>query len=278
MRDPDDPDEWEILLGLAAIAAGQGAVTDLDAFDDLIAATVAQQVTSSPGSPVNGRDPDQLLAAVAHRRGPERLLDLLLRSGPYGDHFADDGDGLSLDLLLEHPHGIDLGPLQPRIPEIVNTRSGSIELAPDVLLDDLAETATAFEGQPAQLLLVGRRHLRTNNSWMHNVPMLAKGRDLCTLQIHPDDAEVHGLTDAGNAQVTSATGSIVVPVETTEDITPGVVSVPHGFGHDLDGTRLDVAGQQPGSNANVLSSEHDIDPVSGTAVLNGIPVDVQHAP
>ncbi|MGH3441046.1 MAG: molybdopterin dinucleotide binding domain-containing protein, partial [Nitriliruptorales bacterium] len=277
-KDPDTPDEWEILLRLGAIAAGQGADADVAAFDHLVAATVAHRVTSSAGSPVHGRDAEELLAAVGHRRGPDRLVDLLLRSGPYGDHFNGGGDGLSLDLLLDHPHGIDLGPLEPRVPGNLTTASGAIELAPEPILADLERVRTTLAQEPAELVLVGRRHLRTNNSWMHNVPMLNKGRDLCCLQIHPEDASHFGLVDGADAEVSSIAGSIVVPVEVTEDIAPGVVSIPHGFGHDLDGVRLRVAVERPGRNSNLLTPETDLDALSGTAVLNGIPVTVRPAP
>lgn len=276
--EPGRPEEWEILLRLAAIAGGEPADTDLEPFDELVAATVAGRVVRSPNSPVHDRDPGELLAAVDARRGPERLLDLLLRAGPYGDRFDGNGGGLSLDRLREHPHGIDLGALEPRLPDLLTTESGQVELAPDGVLEHLAEAATAFGGEPSGLLLVGRRHLRTNNSWMHNVPMLTKGGDLCTLQIHPDDATARGLRDGAGAEVRSDTGAIVVPVEVTEDIARGVVSVPHGFGHDLDGVRMRVAAEQPGSNTNRLSDEHAIDPLSGTAVLNAIPVEVRSAP
>jgi anaerobic selenocysteine-containing dehydrogenase len=267
-------DEWEILLTLTGILLGQGPDVDVDAADDFLARTLLDQTVAAPGSRVGGRDPDELWGELAHRRGPERLLDMLLRSGPYGDGFGAHPDGLSLARLEEHPHGIDLGPLGPRVPEVLTTASGSIEAAPPAILADLDRVAAGLEAPADGLVLVGRRHLRTNNSWMHNLPMLAKGRDLCTLQLHPSDAAARGLANGDAAAVTSRVGRVVAPVEITEDIAPGVVSLPHGFGHDLPGVRQRVASVRPGVNSNVLTDEADLDPLSGNAVLNGIPVEV----
>ena len=217
------------------------------------------------------------MAALAPRRGPDRILDLELRSGPYGDGFGSRPDGLSLAALQAHPHGIDLGPLQPRLPEALRTPSGKIELAPTLLLGDVdrlrASLAAADDG--AGLVLVGRRHLRSNNSWMHNLPLLAGGRARCTLHVHPDDADRLGLTDGGLARVSSRVGAVRLPVEITDAIMPGVVSMPHGWGHDQPGSRLAVAAARPGVNSNLLADELGLDPLSGNAVLNGIPVEVE---
>ena len=124
-------------------------------------------------------------------------------------------------------------------------------------------------------MLVGRRHLRSNNSWMHNVEVLVKGKDRCTLHLHPDDAAPLGLADGDLAEVTSPVGCLEVPVEITRDIMPGVVSLPHGWGHHQPGTRLSAAGRHPGVNANLLTDPAAIDPLSGNAVLNGVPVTVK---
>lgn len=269
------PDEWEILLRLAGIAAGQGADADLGALDEFVAAAVAGQVVASPRSPVAGRDPGELLAAVAHWRGPERLLDLLFRAGPYGDGFGAQAGGLTLDRLLEHPHGIDFGPLQPRLPDVLATASGTVELAPAPIVADVDCLDADLDRAPPEegLVLVGRRHVRTNNSWMHNLPMLAKG-ELCTLQMHPDDARTRGLTDGATVEIRSRVGAVAAPLEVTDGLRPGVVSLPHGFGHDLDGIGQRVASRRPGANSNVLTDAAERDVPSGTAVLNGIPVEV----
>jgi anaerobic selenocysteine-containing dehydrogenase len=229
---------------------------------------------------VHGRDADELIAGLGARRGPERLLDLMLRTGPYG---------LSLDDLLAAPHGIDLGPLEPRLPEVLRTPSGMVELAPEPLVADVARLGAALDpaldagaldgradgSAAAPLVLIGRRQLRSNNSWMHNVDVLMKGRPRCTLLVHPDDAARHGLVDGGPAEVSSSAGAVTIRVEVSDSIRPGVVSIPHGWGHDRPGTRLGVAGRHAGVNSNLLAGADRFDPLSGTAVLNGIPVTVR---
>ncbi len=275
---PDQPHEWETLLRLTGIVAGQGADADLGPFDDLVLSSQVQRAVGDPQSPVYGRDPAELMAAVAGRRGPERVLDFALRTGPYGDGFGARPDGLSLAALEAAPHGIDLGPLEPRLPAGLRTPSGKIELAPPLVLGDLARLRAALDTAPANgMRLIGRRHLRSNNSWMHNLPSLAGGRVRCTLQVHPDDAARLGLSDGGRARVTSRANAVEVPVEITDAIMAGVVSIPHGWGHDQPGARLGVAAQRPGVNSNLLTDELALDPLSGNAVLNGIPVTVEPA-
>ncbi len=272
----DRPDEWEILLSLTAIVLGQHPPIDPEQADALLLRQVVDGLVATPSARLATRDADELIAMLGERRGPDRLLDLLLRAGPYGDGFGLDADGLTLDTLEQHPHGIDLGALTPQLPERLSTPSGHIELAPPRLLDDLDRLETLMADRPATnaLVLIGRRHLRTNNSWSHNVATLAKGRELCTLQIHPDDAAATGIHDGGRARVASATGAIEVDVEVSDHLRPGVVSLPHGFGHDLAGIEQRVARQNPGVNSNLLSSRDDLDPLSGTSVLNGIAVTV----
>jgi anaerobic selenocysteine-containing dehydrogenase len=276
----DRPAEWQTLLRLTGIVSGQGAGADAEMLDDFVATTQVERAVGDPRSPVHGRDPGDIMAALAPRRGPERLVDLALRTGPYGDGFGARPEGLSLAQLEAHPHGIDLGPLQPRIPESLRTPSGKIELAPRPLLEDVERLRAGLSAAPRNggLVLVGRRHLRTNNSWMHNLPLLAGGRPICTLQVHSDDAARLGLTDGGVAHVVSRVGAVDVPVEITDAIMPGVVSLPHGWGHDQPDTRLQVAAVRPGVNSNVLADELALDPLSGNAVLNGIPVRVSPAP
>lgn len=264
--------EWEILLSLAAITLGADH-TDIDGADAFVAAQVAERVTSTPGSRLEELDTDEALALTQGLRGPDRLVDLLWRAGPYGAGAGDDG--LSLQTMLAAPSGVvDHGPLQPRLPEVLATAGGRVVLAPQQMLDDLPRLETALEEPEDGLLLVGRRHLRTNNSWGQNVPALMGSRDLCTLQVHPDDAERRGLVDGGRAVVASRVGQVEAPVEVTDDIVAGTVSLPHGFGNDEDGIRLEVAAGVGGVNSNVLTDEQDVDPLSGNAVLNGIPVEV----
>ncbi len=270
--------EWRTMLAIAAIAAGQGPEADVDAFDDLVALDVARRETVTAGSPAEGMEPADVLAALNGRRGPERILDLMLRCGPYGagvGSAAGRGEpGLSLDLLEQHPHGIDLGPLRPRLPGILRTPSGKVELCPEPIAADVGRLAAALERDHDGIVLIGRRHLRSNNSWMHNLPHLVRGKPRCTMHVSPADAERLGLADGDDALVSSGSGSLTVPVEVTDSIMAGVVSIPHGWGHDAEGVRLSVAGEHAGVNSNLLSDETLLDALSGNAVLNGVPVQV----
>jgi anaerobic selenocysteine-containing dehydrogenase len=277
-REPGAPDEWEILLRLTGIAAGQTPDAPIAALDDLVAAQVVERETKLPGSPVEGRDAAELLAALAPRRGPERLLDFLLRVGPYGDAFGARQGGLTLAALEEAPHGIDLGPLQPRIPEVLRTPSGKIELAPPHITADIERLRAQMLHPRPPLLLIGRRELRSNNSWMHNLPALVKGPEACTLLLHPEDAARLGLRDGACAHVASGVGSVEATVQLTATIMPGVVSLPHGWGHGQPGTRTAIAAQHAGVNLNALISSTEVDPLSGDAVLNGVPVTVTVGP
>nr|WP_309139987.1 molybdopterin oxidoreductase family protein [Micromonospora sp. 4G55] len=269
---PDSLDECDILARLTLIAAGQGADADPAALHEQLLGQVLADAAEALDRPA-----DELRALVAGDRPAERLLDARLRLGAYGDRFGQRPDGLSLTRLLEHPHGVDLGALRPRLPEVLRTPSGTVELCPPPIAADVARLRDARDAPPEGFVLVGRRHLRSNNSWMHNVPALVKGRDRCTLQVHPEDAAKLGLAAGEDARVTSRVGSLVVAVEVTPDTMPGVVSLPHGWGHDVPGTRQAVARAHAGVNANVLTDETAVDPLSGNVVLNGIPVRVQPA-
>jgi anaerobic selenocysteine-containing dehydrogenase len=274
----EGPAEWEVFMRLAGVIAGQGPNADVELFDDMVIQTLIQREVGNEASPIAGRDPAELLEALEPRRGPERVLDFMLRSGPYGDGFGTDPDGLSLDRLEQNPHGIDLGPLQPRLPEMLRTASGKVELAPEAIVADLDRLRAAMAREHnGGMVLIGRRQLRSNNSWMHNLPALVKGKESCTLHIHPDDAERLGLADGETALISSAAGSLEAPVETIEDIMPGVVSIPHGWGHGAEGVRMGVASAHAGVNSNVLADESMVEPLSGNAVLNGIPVECRPA-
>ncbi|MCW3001291.1 MAG: molybdopterin oxidoreductase [Conexibacter sp.] len=263
------PDEWETLLRLVGVVTGQGANADVGAIDDFVVRAAIAKEVADPHSPWHGRDAEDALTELAPRVGTARLIDLMLRTGPYGLTLAD---------LEAKPHGIDLGPLAPRLPEVLRTPSGRIELAPEAIVADVGRLHDALAAPAAELVLIGRRHLRSNNSWMHNLPMLVRGPERCTLQIHPQDAERLGLADGGRATVRSRAGAVQAPVEVTDEIRPGVVSLPHGWGHDVEGTGLDVARAHAGTNSNVLTDELVLEPITGTAVLNGIPVAVTPVP
>jgi len=271
------PDEWEVISKLTLVAQGMGVDADPASADDRAIDAMVRGAVRSEHSGLHGRDPDEILAELnaSGRVGPERMLDFMLRSGPFGDGFGSEPEGTSLDDLLDRPHGRDFGALEPRLPEILRTPSGKVELAPAVFIDDLDRLAAAVPGLVDRgLVLIGRRHLRSNNSWMHNINVLMKGKPRCTLHVHPDDAALLGLSDGGAASITSRVGSITAPVEVTDSITPGVVSLPHGWGHDAPGAQMRVAAEHAGVNSNVLTDHEAMDPLSGTAVLNGIPVDV----
>ena len=245
--------------------------------------------------------------------GPDPLLDLMLRSGPYGAdlgparglvqpavdllidvlparhplrglarlspldrRWQDLPKGLSLSALKESPSGVDLGPLRPCMPERLFTRDGKVNLAPRRYLNDLARLHARL-GTPVseELLLIGRRHVRSNNSWMHNSQRLVKGKDRCTLMIHPDDAGRLGLEASGMAEIHSEAGRIQLPVEITADLMPGVVSIPHGWGHTREGTGQSVAEAHAGASINDVIRDDQVDPLSGTSVLNGQTVSVR---
>ncbi|MGE2834145.1 molybdopterin-dependent oxidoreductase [Mycobacterium sp. SMC-4] len=269
----DRPDEAEILSRIALALYGIGQDADPALVDEQVIATTLAKESTDPDSPVAGRTVDDLLAQLPAGRGYERRLDMMLRLGAYGDAFGARPDGLTLARLIAAPHGIDLGPLQPRLREVLRTESGRIELAPPALVADTARLRAALTSTPAGLVLIGRRHLRSNNSWMHNLPALAGGTNRCTLRLHPADAADLGVTDT--ARVKGPGGELVVPVELDDGIRRGVVSLPHGWGHDRAGTGQRVAAAAPGVNANQLNDGATLDPLSGTAVLNGIPVLVE---
>ncbi|MDO8651227.1 MAG: molybdopterin-dependent oxidoreductase [Undibacterium sp.] len=265
--DSAQPDEWESMLRIAAIVKGLGSKTDIDAFDD---ALLEQDLQRSAGAASA-----QIMAALQPLRGAERQVELALRSGPYGDQFGQHPDGLTLAKIKAAPSGIDLGALMPRIPEALRTPSGKIELAPKMLLADLARASADLANLAAvapDMVIVGRRQLRSNNSWMHNLPVLAKGAYRCTALVHPDDAHRLRLINGGMAQIRNGARMIAVQVEISAEMMPGVVSLPHGWGHDLPGTQLAVAGERPGVNLNALLDENLRDPLSGNAVLSGIAV------
>jgi anaerobic selenocysteine-containing dehydrogenase len=271
--EPGAVDECEIFSRLIAILAGLGPDADVDVLAERTLRTALEAVAGDASSPVHGIDVDELRAGLDGDTHADRLLDLRLRTGPYGDWFGRVPAGLSLVQLREHPHGIDLGPLQPRLPEALRTPSGKVELCPAPIADEVRRLAT--ETAPAgdrEFVVVGRRHLRSNNSWMHNVPGLVRGRDLCTVVVNRADAARLGLVAGGRAEVTSRVGRAELPVEVTDDIAPGVVSIPHGWGHDRPGAELSVASRNAGVNSNILTDDLSIDPLSGTAVLNGVPV------
>lgn len=208
---------------------------------------------------------------------PTHVVDLGLRLGPYGSKWnLLDKSGLSIKKLEQNPHGIDLGPLRPVLPEKLYTPSKKIALAPEVLCKDLARLdQSRRELQNDELLLIGRRELRSNNSWLHNSQRMIKGKQRCTLLMHPRDAFERALENGQSVQVRSRVGRIEVPVQISDEIMPGVVSLPHGWGHGRNGARLNVASSVPGASINDLTDETRVDVMSGVAALSGTPVMVE---
>jgi anaerobic selenocysteine-containing dehydrogenase len=272
---------------------------------------------------LRGRAVGLALATLVERLGAEGLLDVMIRSGPYGhgaslaraleqatgatgvtraawrrlSRLAARGPwravlaapslrrppgarvtGLTLGTLKAHPHGLDLGPLERRLPERLFTPDKRIRLVPELYLPELERLRTRSGGPasaPGSLVLIGRRHVRSNNSWMHNSARLVKGRSRCTLMIHPADAAARGLAGGDSAVVASRVGEVTLPVEIAEAMRPGVVSIPHGWGHDREGTGWRTARAHAGVSANDITDDRLLDGLTGNAAFNGVPVTVR---
>ena len=257
----DHPPEWQQLLRLAAIAKGLGAKADVLALDD--------ELVSADVRKLAGDKAPLVMQALSGLTGPDRLLDLALRSGPHGDMFGMKPGGLNLAKVRAAPGGIDLGELAPRVPDLLRTPSGKVELAPASLLADLPRALADLDAPAAPLVVIGRRDVRSNNSWMHNLPTLAKGPDRCTAIVHPQDAARAGVVHGARATLSGPATSAQVSIEVSDVVMPGVICLPHGWGHGQPGTRLALAGERPGANLNALLDDGARDPLSGNAVLSG---------
>jgi anaerobic selenocysteine-containing dehydrogenase len=249
-RAEDERGDWEIFNGLGAAFA------------------------AAVGKPWQPLPPPQMMIGMALARGPDKL---------------------TMEALVAAPHGLDLGPLAPSLLRRLETPSGAIECAPAFLMEELArvDAVTASISANASvsaasgcasgaagandLLLIGRRHVRSNNSWMHNAPRLVKGKPRHALQMHPDDLAARGLQDGAKVRVVSRVGAIEVVVEATDDMRRGVICLPHGFGHGLADTRLARANAVVGPSYNDLTDTQFLDGPSGNAALNGLPVRVEAA-
>jgi anaerobic selenocysteine-containing dehydrogenase len=276
--EPGRPADWELLLRLGGSVFGT-PVPDVDvaAMDDLYVGGLIATMCAQPQTPLTGRDPQQIMAALPGR-GPARLVDLGIRLGPWGEGFGHSPDGLTLATVREHPDGLRLDELAGgRIDEAVTTPSGRVELFHPYLADDVPRLLDRLDRNTPEFVLTSRRHLRSNNSWMHNVPALMRGRERCTLMIHPVDADRVGLRSGDIAEITTSEGAITVTAEVTDEVMPGVVCLPHGWGHGRVGTRLDTANAHPGVNSNLLNPAGLIDVPSNTQVVNGVPCTVRSA-
>jgi anaerobic selenocysteine-containing dehydrogenase len=276
----EGPAEEDIFARLVAILRGGGAEADPSSVHDEQVHGLLDHLLGDAKSAIAGRDRAEILAALEGLSPVEKLLDLRLRTGWKGDGFGATPGGLSLEKLAAHPHGLDLGPMLERFPARLQTASGKLELAPAPLVEDWARVVAGFERarDANSLLLIGRRHVRSNNSWMHNIESLVTGRPRCTLLVHPQDAVRLGLGDGTDCVVKSRSGELRVPVETSDTMMPGVVSLPHGWGHDVPGVQMKVAAAHPGVPSNVLTDDQRFDVPSGNAVLNGIPVQLEPLP
>ena len=217
---------------------------------------------------------------LTDRLTPEKMLDLGLKLGPYGiwgGRFLSK-NGLSLKKLKQNVHGIDLGPLKECLPNRLFTKDKKINLSAEIFKNDIKRAKENLQASEPDnnfnLLLIGRRHLRSNNSWMHNSKRLVNGKDRCTLFINPKDAELNYIKDGKIVNVTSKTGIVKIKAEITKDIKPGVVSIPHGWGHNRSGIVLNVAKEHSGVSINDLTDDNLIDKLSGNAAFSGVPVKV----
>ncbi len=274
--EPDRPAEWELLLRLAGSLFGT-AVPDVDvpAIDDLYVGGLVATMCTQPHSPLTGRDPQEVMAALPDR-GPARLVDLGIRLGPWGDDLGLSPGGLTLAAIRDHPDGLRLDELSGgRIDDVVTTPSGRVELFHAHLANDVPRLLARLDRKTPEFVLTSRRHLRSNNSWLHNVPALMRGKDRCTLLVHPVDAARVGLRTGDVAEVATSEGVLTVAAEVSDEVMPGVVCLPHGWGHGRTGTRLDTANAHPGVNSNLLNPPDLIDVPSNTQVVNGVPCTVR---
>jgi anaerobic selenocysteine-containing dehydrogenase len=260
----DRPDEWEILIRLGQVLAGnKDADTDVAKIDDEWFTMLCY---------ATGLDPAKVLPLYDHG-GPERMIDWSIRVGWFGDRYGER-EGVTLQDFKDEPDGLDFGPAVPRAAEAVCTPDGKIHLTPEYIVGDLPRLRERLDSPVDGLVLVSRRHLRSKNTWLHNVRVLVKGKDRCTLIMHPEDAAVRAIAEGSTARISSEAGSILVPVEISDEMLPGVVCLPHGWGHDKEGTRLSVAREHAGVNNNLLAPGEFVDALSGNAAVNGIPVEV----
>ena len=246
-RDPDQRHDWEICLELWT-RLGRGPL---------------HRVTGA------------MSRGVLRRIGPEGLLDVALRLGPHG--LRRGRHGLSLRTLRDAPHGVDLGALEPRLPKRLRTPGKRISIAPPLFLSDVPRLRARAAAVPSELVLIGRRHLHSNNSWCHNAGRLVKGKPRCVLLINRRDAERRRIADGDTVSIVSRTGRLEVPAEVSDEMMPGVVSLPHGWGHGREGVRLRVAGSVAGASVNDVTDGQAIDPLSGNAAFSGLPVQVARA-
>jgi anaerobic selenocysteine-containing dehydrogenase len=246
------------------------------------------EILNALGARLRGTVKARLTAAALSRLGPGFLVDAGIRRGPYGSGWNPFGGGLTLAKVQRSPSGVDLGALKPSLPGRLRTADRRIHAAPQMYLDDVARletvwlsapahaaSATGAAGATAPLSLIGRRALRSCNSWMHNYDRLVRGKRRCTLLMHPADASARGLAEGAMVRVASRVGAVDAELELTDTMMPGVVSLPHGWGHGRDGTQLEIAAQHPGVSINDLTDDQRVDALTGNAAFSGVAVTVE---
>lgn len=261
-------DEWRVMLQLAHIVDGKGVADDaqLDAYEDAFIAAAVQAYLTADSVLAERLTVAEIVGQLSRHGGVDRMLDLGIRFGPWGDQFGGE-TGITLQQLIETPDSLEMGPLQPRLDEIVQHADGLLDLAPEVILSDLQRLVQTPES--SELLLIGRRHPNTNNSWLHNLPMLSRGQDRAVLEMHPLDAQLRQISDGDQVRIGSQAGELAASVSLTDTLMPGVVSMPHGYS-DYAKSQQQVA--RSGPNSNVLAPADYVDVPSATVALNGIPV------
>jgi anaerobic selenocysteine-containing dehydrogenase len=261
--------EWKVLLRLAALVTGSTA--SVEEMDDEIAAQQARRAAK-----LSGVDPERAGTSIGGLTGPERLMDLRLRSGPFGDRFGEEPGGLTLALLRDNPHGVDYGPLQPRLPGVLRTPDGRIHVAQTLVLDDVPRLRRRLGDDWSGLRLVNRRQRRGMNSWLHNA-LAHTNEGQAALLMHPDDAGERNLVDGEQVLVTSSVNRVIAEVRIDASLRPGVVSLPHGWGHDGGGLRMGTAARVAGPNVNALNDDEVVEPITGMPIFTGVPVEVAPA-
>ena len=264
------PHDWQIFAGIAARMIG----TSVAELEETYASRLLGKALAEGRPECRQVSMAAARAAIGDEPGPDRIYDIMLRAGPLGDAFGAVPGGLNLQELKKHPHGLDFGPLTELLPAVLKTPDHLIDLAPPMLVADVARLRVALdESSPEDtLLMIGRRHARSKNAWMHNIHLLTKGKDRCTLLMHPKDAERRDLQSGDQARVKTHIDEITAPVEISEEMMQGVVSLPHGWGHNVPGTRQRIAEVHAGVNANAIIDEQSLDVPSASTVLNGVPV------
>ena len=266
--EPGTMHDWEVLLSLGARILEQdpGDVEE-SLVNDLLEKHMAGHPLCDQVKHKHARD------MVGNEAGPDRLYDVLLRTSPHGDFFGAKPDGLNLQKLKDNPHGLDLGPMEPQLPALLKTPNKKIDLTPEIIMNDVARLDAHVPEDV--LVLIGRRHVRSVNSWMNNLQFLVKGKNPCLLLMHPDDAVRLRVETGERVRVKSRHLSLEALLEVTDTMRPGVLCLPHGYGQNVPGTQLSTASKLDTVSFNDISDETDLDVPSGTPALHSVAVTVE---